>query len=262
MTRSLCRPRVPEAAARCLEALERGGDRACLVGGAVRDGLLGRPVGDLDLASSALPDQAEALLTALGVQVTGRDGTLLALHLRFGERDLQLTTFRREFGPYKNRRPARVEPLATFEEDAPRRDFTVNALALTCFGELLDPQNGMADLRQGLIRAIGVPALRFAEDPLRVLRALRFAAALGFELEPVTARGCREADLTGLKDSRALRAELAALLSLPDRGAVVRLCEDCAPSLLRRWPDAPWRRMGGGQSLVQEMALWQKEAGA
>jgi poly(A) polymerase len=164
-----------------------------LVGGSVRDMLLDAPVGhDLDFATSSRPRQTERALKAAGGKVFSigeKFGTIGAV---FSNPDVQveITTYRAEAYEAGSRKP-RVEFGQSLVDDLARRDFTVNAIALDARSSewtLTDPFNGRADLECGIIRAVGIPAERFREDPLRLLRAVRFAVRLGFELEAETQR--------------------------------------------------------------------------
>ncbi len=179
--------------------LRAAGHEAWWVGGCVRDLLLGREAKDLDVATSARPEQVEALFP--GAHGFGR--SFLVVQVRLGGREIEVATFRRDVGSRDGRHPNRVEP-GTAEDDARRRDFTVNALfydPLT--GTVQDLVGGEADLRRRVIRAIGTPADRFREDYLRLLRAVRFASVLEFGLDPDTEAAIR-AEAEGL---RAISAE-------------------------------------------------------
>lgn len=167
-----------------LRRLGEAGHRSWLVGGAVRDLLLGRPRGDFDLATPATPQEVVRLFRK--VIPTGIDhGTVTVLVDRAHK--VEVTTFRGE-GAYRDgRRPESVTFHTDLVEDLARRDFTVNAMAFDPLArELADPHGGQADLAAGVIRAVGDPAARFGEDGLRPLRAVRFAAQLGFRLDPAT----------------------------------------------------------------------------
>jgi tRNA nucleotidyltransferase (CCA-adding enzyme) len=165
-----------------VERLESAGHEAYLVGGCVRDQLLGRPVYDYDITTSALPEQVQALFSETiptGIQ----HGTVSVVLNR--ER-FEVTTFRMD-GDYEDgRRPLEVVFVRSLREDLARRDFTINAMALGRDGELHDPFGGQDDLRVRLVRAVGEPERRFQEDALRMLRGIRFAAQLGFEIESAT----------------------------------------------------------------------------
>jgi tRNA nucleotidyltransferase/poly(A) polymerase len=158
-----------------------------LVGGAVRDELLGRPHADWDLATALLPEAVMARARTAGLRVipTGiQHGTVTVI---LDDEPVEITTFRSD-GDYRDgRRPETVRLGVSLAEDLARRDFTINAMAQPLDGGgLVDPHGGQADLREGIIRAVGDPLQRFAEDGLRPLRACRFAAQLGFRIEAAT----------------------------------------------------------------------------
>ncbi|MGQ9677037.1 MAG: CCA tRNA nucleotidyltransferase [Chloroflexota bacterium] len=160
-----------------------------VVGGAVRDRLLGRESYDLDFATDALPNEIKRLAALAKPQsmytVGEKFGTI---GLVFDGRTVEITTFRAEQYVPRSRKPT-VTFGASLQGDLSRRDFTINAIAYDVIrGELLDPFGGIRDLRAGLIRAVGDPAQRFDEDPLRLLRAVRFAAQLGFAIDPQTSQ--------------------------------------------------------------------------
>jgi tRNA nucleotidyltransferase/poly(A) polymerase len=172
-----------------LARLWQAGHAAYLVGGGVRDELLGRPVVDWDVATDARPERILELFPAGHYE--NRFGTVT---VPAAELELEVTTFRREHRYADHRRPDEVTFSDSLEEDLARRDFTVNAIAWGRPGgadasdepHWADPTGGLADLRAGRLRAVGDPALRFDEDALRLLRAARLAAQLGFEIEPAT----------------------------------------------------------------------------
>lgn len=173
---------LPEGALAMLRTLTRAGFEAWVVGGFVRDVLAGRTPGDVDIATSALPAQVRALFEKT-VPTGARFGTV-TVFLQGAQ--AEVTTFRREHGTVDARHPAAVAFDASLREDLSRRDFTVNAMAWHPDKGLFDPFGGRADLQNRLVRAVGEPARRFEEDALRILRAWRLAAQLGFALEPGT----------------------------------------------------------------------------
>lgn len=178
----------PSPVARVMARLRAAGIEALAVGGAVRDGLLGKATKDWDLATAAHP---AAVLAAVGT-ATAIDLRLGAVHLELeDEYELTITTFRREADYRDRRHPERVEFVSDLAIDAERRDFTVNALYLQPDGSLRDPVGGLADLRAGVLRAIGTPRVRFEEDVLRLLRAVRFAASHALAIEAETWRTLR-----------------------------------------------------------------------
>ncbi|MEC0064418.1 CCA tRNA nucleotidyltransferase, partial [Paenibacillus thiaminolyticus] len=160
------------------------GHEAYIVGGSVRDRLLGRPIGDIDIATSALPEQVMALFRR--VVPTGlAHGTVTVVMDHY---TYEVTTFRKESAYEDHRRPEEVEFIDDLEEDLRRRDFTINAMALDIEGRLRDPFGGRADLERGLIRCVGDPETRFREDALRMLRGVRFASLLGGRIAKSTWR--------------------------------------------------------------------------
>lgn len=165
-----------------LRRLAEAGHAAYFVGGCVRDALLGRPVKDIDIATSATPDQV-SLLYPEAIPTGIAHGTVTIPLDRW---TFEVTTFREESAYTDGRRPDNVSFLSEIEGDLTRRDFTVNAMAADLEGRLVDPFGGRQDLAAGLLRAVGDPAERFAEDALRMLRLVRFAAEYGFEPEPAT----------------------------------------------------------------------------
>lgn len=177
---------IPDYARRVLEVLERGGHEAWVVGGWVRDALLGDAAHDVDVASDARWDEAERLLAGAGLEVhrTGVEhGTVTAV---VGGRPVEVTTYRVE-GAYSDRRhPDSVRFVSSVTDDLARRDLTINAMAYHPDRGLLDPFGGARDLAAGVVRAVGDPDRRLGEDALRVLRAVRFACRLGFDVEPAT----------------------------------------------------------------------------
>ncbi|MCA9605602.1 MAG: hypothetical protein KC619_08415 [Myxococcales bacterium] len=174
---------IPEPVLEVCQALGDAGFRAWVVGGCIRDLLMGRPVSDWDLATSALPEEVQR--TFKRTFPTGIDhGTVTVLHRGEG---YEVTTLRGD-GTYSDgRRPDAVQLGVSIEEDLARRDFTVNAIAYDPITyEVVDPWDGLKDLVARRIRAVRDPKERFGEDGLRVLRAARFAATLGFELDEET----------------------------------------------------------------------------
>ena len=171
-----------------LKTLEGAGFAACFVGGCVRDTLLGRPVHDWDITTSALPEEIMALFPRC-IPTGIKHGTVTVL-LR-GE-SFEVTTFRRDGAYHDGRHPDGVVFVPNLTEDLARRDFTINAMAMHLDGSITDCFNGKADLKRGIIRCVGDPERRFREDALRMLRALRFSAQLGFQIEDDTARAIRE----------------------------------------------------------------------
>ena len=178
---------LPEAAA-VLKNLETAGYEAYLVGGCVRDLLRGETPADWDIATSALPEQTMALFRGDALPTGLQHGTVT---VRRGGMSFEVTTYRLD-GTYADcRHPDSVTFTPSLFEDLQRRDFTVNAMAMSRAGVLQDPFGGQEDLHSGVLRCVGAPRQRFSEDALRILRALRFSAVLGFSVEGETAAAAR-----------------------------------------------------------------------
>ncbi|HAL91544.1 MAG TPA: phosphohydrolase [Verrucomicrobia bacterium] len=174
---------MPAAPLRILETLRQNGHEAFFVGGCVRDLLLGRKPKDWDIATDALPDRIESLFPK--TIAIGKAFGIIAVVPAEGA-PVEVATYRAD-SPYADGRHPGAIAFTNAREDALRRDFTVNALFLDpATGEIRDFVHGRADLDAHLIRAIGDPSVRFAEDHLRMLRAIRFASTLGFAIEPAT----------------------------------------------------------------------------
>jgi tRNA nucleotidyltransferase (CCA-adding enzyme) len=160
--------------------LEQAGHKAYLVGGCVRDKRIGRSLHDIDIATSALPEEVMALFSR--TLPTGlKHGTITVME---GGRPFEVTTFRQETGYSDSRRPDEVTFVLDVREDLSRRDFTFNAMAIGIDGLLVDPFGGEVDLKEGIVRTVGEASERFNEDALRMLRAIRFAAEFDFKLQP------------------------------------------------------------------------------
>ncbi len=208
-------------AIKLLERLSQSGFQAYLVGGCVRDLLRGARPHDWDVCTSARPEEVLALFSGETVVPTGlRHGTVTVL---LGGHPYEVTTFRVD-GPYSDgRRPDSIRFSSNLKEDLARRDFTMNAMAMDAAGRLYDPFGGAKDLERGLIRCVGEPGRRFREDGLRILRALRFAAVLGFSMEGETARSLRQnRDMLRHVAAERIQAELLRLLPGPAAGGVLR----------------------------------------
>ncbi|WP_455675383.1 CCA tRNA nucleotidyltransferase [Pradoshia sp.] len=171
-----------------LDQLEQRGYLAYFVGGSVRDSIMGKEIHDVDIATSATPQEVKEVFGHT-IDVGIEHGTVLVFHE--GE-PYEVTTFRTE-SLYKDfRRPDQVEFVTSLEEDLKRRDFTMNAMAMDKEGGLYDPFMGREDIESRIIRTVGSPDERFSEDALRMVRAVRFMSQLGFEVEPNTYQALRE----------------------------------------------------------------------
>lgn len=177
----------PEYALNILRRLENAGYGAYLVGGGVRDMLLGRRPKDWDVTTSALPEETASIFRSH--KMTGAEfGTVT---VKSGRRWCEVTTHRVDGEYLDSRKPSNVKFVKSVETDLARRDFTVNAIAYGLRGEFVDPYGGRNDLDAHILRTVRNPDVRFQEDALRMLRALRFSAELGFEIEADTLTAIR-----------------------------------------------------------------------
>lgn len=171
-----------------LETIENAGYEAYFVGGSVRDTLLSKPIHDVDIATSAYPEEIKKIFNRT-VDTGIEHGTVMILDHGTG---YETTTFRTESTYTDFRRPDEVKFVRSLDEDLKRRDFTVNALALTKDGEVIDLFGGVQDMSAKVLRAVGRPEERFHEDALRMMRAVRFAAQLDFKIDPDTQKAIAE----------------------------------------------------------------------
>jgi len=234
---ALLRLRLPRSVAAVLRRLDGAGHRSWLVGGMVRDLLLGRPrQADYDLATPARPEAVVALFPR-AIPTGIAHGTVTVV---VPGHKVEITTFRGEGAYLDGRRPSSVHFHDDLEADLARRDFTVNAMAWDPLGrEFQDPFGGRRDLRRRTIRAVGRPEERFAEDGLRPVRAVRLAAQLGFALEPTTAAAIPPAlPVVARVSVERLAEELSKLLGAPHAGrglallAATGLLDALLPELL------------------------------
>ena len=175
------------AALPVLQTLKKAGHEAVFVGGSVRDLVLGKEISDVDIATSATPEEVKSLFSHT-VDVGIEHGTVLVI---YHQDSYEVTTFRTE-GTYQDfRHPDSVTFVRSLEEDLMRRDFTINALAINDQEEIVDYFDGLKDLENSIIRCVGNPMERFNEDALRMMRAIRFAGQLGFTIESKTFNAIR-----------------------------------------------------------------------
>lgn len=213
-----------EAAKWAAEILNQHGFEAYIVGGAVRDLCLGRMPKDFDLATNATPDQVISIVEFKRSHYKDTAQAYGVTRVQFDHNtrtvELEIATFRRDVDAHKGRTQTKVE-FTSLKEDVRRRDFTINALALNpATNQIIDYVNGLDDLAAKLIRFIGKPAARISEDPLRIMRAIRFKNQLGFFYEQASAQAMRTAAHHGAIEDIAqdrLRDELTRLLLLPSR---------------------------------------------
>ncbi len=218
---------IPEEVRKIAEKLEEADYRAYLVGGCVRDLLIGREPKDWDIATDAKPEEIQEVFPesvyenqfgTVGVKTNSNDERLKVV---------EVTTFRVE-GKYTDKRhPDEIKFTRVVEEDLNRRDFTVNALALSMKGELIDLYGGKSDLKKKVIRTVGNPRDRFSEDALRLMRAVRLAAELGFQIEKETAKSIKaHAGLLEMIAKERIRDELVKIVMSEEAAKGIIALED------------------------------------
>lgn len=204
---------IPQSARTILDLLEAAGHEAYVVGGCVRDALMDRTPADWDITTSAKPDQIKAVAAAAGLKTIDTGIVHGTVTVIIDHEPFEVTTYRAD-GVYSDgRHPDSIEFLDRIDGDLARRDFTINAMAYNPARGLVDHFGGQADLQAGILRAVGDSRERFTEDALRIVRGLRFAAQLGFTIEPETSDAMHE--LRGLLDDIAVERiwiEFAGLL--------------------------------------------------
>ncbi len=217
--------KIPPQVNIAIEILQNGGHSAYVVGGAVRDVLMGKDAHDWDITTSSLPETTLELFKDFKTVETGlKHGTVTVI---IDSMSLEITTFRIECGYSDNRHPDKVDFTNRIEDDLSRRDFTVNAIAYSPKNGFVDPFGGQRDIENGLIRCVGEADKRFEEDSLRILRALRFSSVLGFDIEPETAESIHK-NFPLLKNISIERIfiELSKLLCGKNAGKILREYED------------------------------------
>lgn len=220
---------IPSGALTILKTFRSAGYEAYVVGGCVRDSILGRVPGDWDICTSALPEETKGLFPKT-VDTGIKHGTVTVLMEGEG---FEVTTFRVDGKYLSHRKPEQVTFVRSLTEDLRRRDFTVNAMAMDEFGEIIDPFGGQADLKQGILRAVGDGDLRFREDALRILRGLRFSAQLGFSLEESTVLAMKHnCHLLKLISGERIYQELCKLITAPNAVNVLRAYPDILGEVL------------------------------
>jgi len=241
---------IPSPVHELLETLWSAGHSAYVVGGSLRDTILGRDATDWDLATDARPDRLLGIFP--GSVYENAFGTVAVRH-----RDdvYEITTFRRDHDYADFRRPHRIEFGDTIELDLARRDFTANAIAWGAIRgappDVVDPYDGRADVAARTLRAVGEPVTRFEEDALRMVRAVRLAATLEFTIEPATLEGIRaRSDLVRYLSGERVATELGKLLVAPEPSIGLRLMADTgvlgqvSPELARQ-PGTPQNKVPG-----------------
>ena len=250
---------IPAGAQYVLRTLNIAGHEAYLVGGCVRDLLRNVKPHDWDICTSALPEETERCFAGKRVIETGlKHGTVTVL--AEGE-PYEITTYRTE-GPYSDsRRPDFVRFVPNLDQDLARRDFTMNAIAMDLQGNLRDPFKGADDIRAGIICCVGEPDRRFQEDGLRVMRALRFAATLGYGIEEHTAQAVhKNRIMLDRVAAERINAELCKLLVGQHAGDVLRQYQDVfcqfwpqLGPLVRLEQNNPWHIWGGWEHTIRAM---------
>lgn len=216
---------IPKEALYALSVFDEANEEGWLVGGCVRDAVLLRPVHDIDIACSTLWTDTKALFSDHQTHETGvKHGTITVV---IDGTALEITTFRTDGKYTDNRHPDSVRFVRTLEEDLARRDFTVNAMAYHPQRGFVDPFDGVSDCRARIIRCVRDPRERFKEDALRILRAVRFMAQLGFEIEPATFSAMIEhKDLLKSISVERLREELTKIICAPHARQAIIQCID------------------------------------
>lgn len=202
---------IDEKCLHILKKLEKSGFEAYIVGGCVRDMIMGREVHDFDITTNALPQQIIDVFADERTIPTGiKHGTVTVMH---ENEPFEVTTFRID-GEYSDfRRPDNVEFTSSLREDCARRDFTMNAVAMDCNGNISDFFGGIQDIEKHIIKCVGEPEQRFTEDALRILRAVRFSSVLGFDIEKNTSEyALKLRKNLGFVSSERIRSELVKLI--------------------------------------------------
>ena len=216
---------IPLNIANLMRAFEANGYEILIVGGAIRDSILKRPLKDYDLATNAKPDEIKKVVDGLkgyryvlGPKAEKSLVNLTSLvNVPNEDEAIEITTYRKELGYAGGRTKGIFEPADTFEEDAKRRDLTINAMGMTVDGKIIDPEGGREDIKNGVIRAVGNPTQRFVEDPLRMIRAIRFSVKYGMPIEQNTYDAIVEnADLVTELSGRRLRDEIGKVIYEPN----------------------------------------------
>ncbi len=251
-----CTAVIPDQVRQVLSRLNRAGERAYIVGGCVRDLLIQRCPGDWDLASSAPPHKIQNLF---GHTIpTGIEHGTVTIILD-GEH-IEVTTFRTEGEYSDHRRPDWVEFSRRLCDDLSRRDFTINAMAMDRHGGIRDPFAGMHDLARRLLRTVGAPRERFSEDALRMMRAVRFAAQLGFDIDADTLAAIKDnAQLLNEVAAERIRQEFDKLLTSPQPAWGVKLLGETR-LLEQFWPELA-ESIGVEQNLHHAFTVWEHSLG-
>lgn len=216
---------IPDYINTILNKLEEAGHKSYIVGGSVRDLILGKTPHDYDITTSAVPDEIQRIFNDFKTLLIGKQfGTVVVVQ---GENNAEVTTFRFEGKYLDGRRPSEVFFSNDIYEDLSRRDFTINAIAYNKKEGTIDPFNGQKDIEDRIIRCVGDPLERFREDHLRILRAVRFSTQLGFEIHEDTYNACKDlsSSLNGISAER-IREELFKILLSENPSNGIKLMKD------------------------------------
>lgn len=248
--------KIWEAGKGILQELHIAGFEAYIVGGAVRDIVLGKEATDIDIATNALPEDVKKVFPKT-IDVGIAHGTLVVIHQHVA---IEVTTFRTDGEYDDHRRPKEVIFVRSLEEDLKRRDFTMNAMAMTDKGDIIDLYSGKQDIENRLIRTVGKPIQRFSEDALRMLRAVRFSAQLEFSLAKETAEAItnQKSDMTHISVERITKElEKIWVSNNPYLGIQqlvhTRLAENLPGNL--QWQPEKWKAFRSHDSLANGWAF-------
>ena len=216
---------IPDYVQKVLEVLESNGFEAYMAGGCIRDFIMNKVPHDFDIATNALPDETKKCFEGYRIITNGeKHGTIAVIA---DGNTVEITTYRIDGNYSDSRHPESVEFSGNLLEDLSRRDFTVNAMALDKSGRLVDPFDGVKDIERKIIRTVGNPSDRFEEDALRIMRALRFASQLGFEIESETSNQIhKKAELLKKISAERIRDEFLKLLCGVNVTEILRCCCD------------------------------------
>lgn len=247
-------PAMASAGEQVLERLNDHGYQAFFVGGCVRDEIMKRPVTDMDITTSAKPDEVMELFPN-SIPTGLQHGTVT---VRMNGQLFEVTTFRTESGYEDFRRPSEVHFVDKVEDDLRRRDFTMNAIARNRQGELFDPFDGLEDIEQGIVRAVGLAQERFREDALRMLRGVRFASVFNYEIAADTWKGLMaERDKLVHIAMERVRTEMDKMLAGPYPSKGVSLLMD---SELTKYVKEPVNLAGLNQDQLDQLDLLPHES--
>lgn len=240
-----------QAGIKIIETLKKHGYEAVFVGGAVRDFICHKVANDIDIATSALPAEVKSIFKRT-VDVGLAHGTVLVIENQI---PIEVTTFRTEGEYTDHRRPSDVKFVRSLEEDLKRRDFTMNALAMNEHFQIIDLFDGQKDLANGIIRTVGHPIDRFKEDALRMLRAVRFSAQLGFSIEEATFKAIKHCahDLSFVSIER-ITTELEKIwgssnLAIGMKNLIISNLSDQLPGSLT-FKYERWSRLGNSKNVL------------